>query len=49
MYIKDNIQRVKVKVMEIKRMMMAESIMDSTRMICSGEREYSKTKTNYTH
>jgi hypothetical protein len=39
-YIKDNGHRVNKKVMHIKRLIMTQSIMVSTRMICSGEREY---------
>jgi urate oxidase len=38
-YIKDNGHRVKEKVMHITSLMMAQSIMVSSRMICSGERE----------
>ena len=39
-YIKDNIHRVKKKVMHITRMMVAQSIMVSSRIICDGEKEY---------
>jgi hypothetical protein len=38
-YIKDNGHRVKEKVMHITRLIMTQSIMVSTRMICGGERE----------
>jgi CO dehydrogenase/acetyl-CoA synthase gamma subunit (corrinoid Fe-S protein) len=38
-YIKDNLQRIKEKVMHITTMLMAQSIMVSSRMVSSGERE----------
>ena len=47
-YIKDNIHRIKEKVIHMIRMMMAQSIMVSTRIISDGEREYGKIKAKYT-
>ena len=40
LYNKDNINRVNKKVMVYPGILMAQSIMDSTRIICAREREY---------
>ncbi len=48
MYIKDNTNKVKVKVMDITGMQLATSIMDSSRIIRTTEREFSKRMASYT-
>ncbi len=47
-YIKDNSNKIKEKVMHIRGVQMAMSIMDSTRMIRGMEKESIKTKAYYT-
>ena len=48
-YIKDKLNRIKEKVMHIISKLMAKSIMVSTRIICSVEREYVNSAANYIH
>jgi hypothetical protein len=47
-YIKDNKNKIKEKVMDIKGMQVARSIMDSGRIMISTEREFSKRMASYT-
>ncbi len=47
LYIKDNSNRIITKVMHITGMQVAKSIMDSSRMIRSMERELNKRKASY--
>ena len=46
-YFKDNSQKVKKKVSHVQSLKMAQSIMESTRMISTGEMEYLKAEENY--
>ncbi len=48
MYIKDNTNKIIEKVMHIEGWQVATSIMDSSRMIRSTEREFSKKMASYT-